>query len=116
MAAAAIYKVCSGEVFSASVAAGQFVGMPIDLTDGYLHFSTAAQLRETLRLYFAGQSGLALFAVATAPLGAALRWEASRGGDLFPHLYAALPMDQVLHHAVIAVAANGSVELPDWVT
>ncbi len=110
-----IYKVCSREVFAASVAAGRFLGAPIDLADGYLHFSTAAQLRETLRLYFAGEADLALFAVAAAPLGATLRWEASRGGELFPHLYAELPMAEIGETATSAVAADGAVELPGWV-
>ena len=115
MPAATIYKVCSAAIYAESVAAGRFVGMPIDVADGYLHFSTAAQLRETLRLYFAGQDGLALFAVAAAPLGGTLKWEASRGGHLFPHVYGGLPMSRVEAHAVIAVAADGTVALPDWV-
>lgn len=115
MQAATIYKVCSSAIYAASVEAGRFQGMPIDQADGYLHFSTAGQLRETLRLYFAGQDRLALFAVATAPLGEQLKWERSRGGDLFPHLYGELPMALVSAHAMIAVAADGSVELPDWV-
>lgn len=110
-----IYKVSSGEVFDRSLAEGQFIGMPVDLADGYLHFSTAAQLGETLRRYFAGQSALALFAVAAPPLGDALKWEVSRGGDLFPHLYAPLEMSAVLERATIAVAEDGSVTLPDWV-
>lgn len=115
MSTATIYKVCTGEVYDASLAAGRFLGMPVDHKDGYLHFSTAAQLRETLRLYFAGQSDLALFSVATAPLGEALKWEPSRGGDLFPHLFADLPMTAIADQARIAVAADGTVDLPDWV-
>lgn len=110
-----IYKVSTGDVFAASEAAGTFLGMPVDAADGYLHFSTAAQLGETLRRYFAGQSGLALFSVAVSPLGEALKWEVSRGGDLFPHLYAPLSMSAVRDKAVIAVATDGSVTLPDWV-
>ena len=115
MSTATIYKVCTGEIYEASLASGRFLGMPVDHKDGYLHFSTAAQLRETLRLYFAGQSDLALFSVATEPLGEALKWEPSRGGDLFPHLFADLPMTAIADHARIAVAADGTVDLPDWV-
>lgn len=115
MSTATIYKVCSGEVYDASVAAGRFLGMPVDHADGYLHFSTATQLRDTLRLYFAGQSGLALFSVPTAPLGDDLKWEPSRGGELFPHLFADLPMTAIEAHALIDVSADGSVDLPDWV-
>lgn len=115
MSTANIYKVCSGEVYDASLAAGRFLGMPVDHKDGYLHFSTAAQLRETLRLYFAGEADLALFSVATDPLGTDLKWEPSRGGDLFPHLFAELPMTSVAENARITVAADGTVDLPDWV-
>lgn len=110
-----IYKVSSAEIFAQSETAGHFVGMPVDLADGYLHFSTAPQLGETLRRYFAGQAGLALFSVAAAPLGDALKWEVSRGGDLFPHLYGALPMSAIIDKAEIAVTADGAVTLPDWV-
>ena len=110
-----IYKVSSGEIFAQSAAAGHFVGMPVDLADGYLHFSTATQLGETLRRYFAGQAGLALFSVAAVPLGDALKWEVSRGGDLFPHLYDPLPMSAIIEKATISVAADGTVTLPGWV-
>ena len=110
-----VYKVVSREVFDASIAAGRFVGQPIDKADGYIHLSTAQQLRETIRLYFAGLADQVLFQLATAPLGAALRWEASRDGALFPHLYAELDMATLGNTIVIDVAADGSVELPDWV-
>ena len=110
-----IYKVASRAVHEQSVVAGRFVGMPIDHTDGYVHFSDAAQLSETLRLHFAGQDDLVLFAVAAGALGDALRWEPSRGGQLFPHLYGELPMSLVADSAPIAVSADGRVELPEWV-
>ena len=110
-----IYKVTSREVFDASLAAGRFVGMPVDHADGYLHFSTAAQLRETLRLYFAGQSDLVLFALKALDFGAELRWEPSRGGALFPHLFGDLPMSAMTESTTISVAADGNVQLPDWV-
>lgn len=110
-----IYKVCQHPIFEASLAAGRFLGAPIDTSDGYIHFSTADQLRETLRLYFAGQSDLTLFAVPSATLGDRLVWEPSRGGALFPHVYGELPMSEVGDSAAIAVAADGSVDLPEWV-
>jgi uncharacterized protein (DUF952 family) len=110
-----VYKIASRPVFEASQAAGRFLGMPIDLKDGYVHFSTAAQLAETLRLHFAGQGDLVLFAVRCFDLGAGLRWEPSRGGQLFPHLYGDLPMSAVADTATTAVAPDGSVTLPEWV-
>lgn len=109
-----IYKIATEDVLEASKRAGDFVGMPIDLKDGYVHFSTAAQLAETLRLHFAGQADLVVFAVPTNGLGD-LRWEQSRGGQSFPHLYGALPMAAMTQSAIISVAADGAVALPDWV-
>lgn len=110
-----IYKVASREIYEASLAAGSFVGQPIDLNDGYIHFSSAAQLGETIRLYFAGLADQVLFQVPTAPLGETLKWEASRGGDLFPHLFATFPMASVSNMTRLDVPANGLVTLPDWV-
>lgn len=110
-----VYKVADRAVYDASVAAGTFVGQPIDKADGYIHFSSAEQLSETIRLCFAGLSGQVLFQVPTAPFGEAMKWEASRGGALFPHLYAELPMSAVGEVAHIDIAADGSVQLPDWV-
>lgn len=110
-----VYKITSRAVFDAARAAGEFPRMPIDLDDGYVHFSTAAQLAETLRLYFAGQGDLAVFAISTCTLGAALRWEPSRGGQLFPHAYGDVPVAAVGQTASVSVATDGSVTLPDFV-
>ena len=85
-----IYKICPETLWRDAEVAGRFAGAAIDLTDGYIHFSTGAQLRETAAKHFAGQQGLLLIAVDDATLGEALRYEPSRGGALFPHLYAAL--------------------------
>ncbi|KRE18322.1 dihydroorotate dehydrogenase [Bosea sp. Root381] len=85
-----IYKICPDALWREAEAAGRFSGAPIDLADGYIHFSTGAQLRDTAAKHFAGQRGLLLIAVDDARLGAALRYEPSRGGALFPHLYAPL--------------------------
>ena len=90
--------------------------MPIDAADGYMHFSTAAQLAETLRLHFAGQSDLVLLAIRSADLGANLVWEPSRGGALFPHLYGGpLPTSAIAWQAPLSVAADGSCTLPEAV-
>jgi uncharacterized protein (DUF952 family) len=110
-----VYKIASVEVHRAFVDTGVFPGMPIDIADGYVHFSTAAQLRETLRLHFAGRADLVVFSASANGLGTALRWEPSRGGQLFPHLYGELPITAVGEHATISVAADGAVVLPDWV-
>lgn len=110
-----IYKVCQRRLFEDSLAAGHFIGAPVDAADGYIHFSTAAQLRETLRLYFAGQPDLVLFAVACATMGERLRWEPSRGRQLFPHVHGELAMSEIGKSAAIAVAEDGTVVLPEWV-
>ncbi|HWV21723.1 MAG TPA: DUF952 domain-containing protein [Devosia sp.] len=108
-----IYKITTAVAFAPARLSGQFEGMPIDAKDGYMHFSTAAQLSETLRLHFAGQTGLLLLAVRTADLGSNLVWEPSRGGELFPHLYGGpLDLSAILWEEPISVAADGSSTLP----
>lgn len=107
-----VYKVADSDLFAEAAERGTFAGAGVDLADGYIHFSTADQLSETLRRHFAGKTRLTLAAVRTADLGAALRWEPSRGDDLFPHLYAALPMSAVAWTAPIAVASDGTAALP----
>lgn len=90
-----IYKILPERSWLEAVTRGRFGGSPIDVADGFIHFSTASQVRDTAAKHFAGGSSLLIVAVSTADLGAQLRWEPSRGGDLFPHLYAALPMAAV---------------------
>ncbi len=85
-----IYKIATKEQWEETISSGVFKGAPIDLQDGYIHFSTAQQAEETAAKHFRGQKNLKLIKVATEPLGQALKWEVSRGGDLFPHLYAEL--------------------------
>jgi len=92
-----IYKIFRHDEWQALQEAGETAGSAIDQRDGYVHFSTAAQLPETSARHFAGASGLWLIAVAAEPLGAALAWEPSRGGDLFPHLYGALLRAAIVH-------------------
>jgi uncharacterized protein (DUF952 family) len=90
-----IYKILPRAEWTAAVAAGRFEGSAVDQQDGYIHFSTAAQAGETARRYFAGLADLVVLEVEGDELGAALKWEPSRGGDLFPHLYGALEAGQV---------------------
>ena len=90
-----IYKLFRTPEWQALKADGTTLGAPVDLADGYIHFSTAAQVPETAAKHFAGVEGLWLVAVDEAALGETLRWEASRGGQDFPHLYAPLRADQV---------------------
>jgi uncharacterized protein (DUF952 family) len=91
-----IYKIAPGELWRAAEARGVFEGAPIDLADGFIHLSAADQVRETARLYFAGQEDLVLVAIEAEPFGAALKWETSRGGALFPHLFGALATADVV--------------------
>jgi len=85
-----VYKILSRAEWTAAQAAGRFEGSAVDLKDGYIHLSTAAQAGETARLHFKGQANLVLLTLSAEQLAAALKWEPSRGGQLFPHLYAAL--------------------------
>lgn len=110
-----IYKIASTGVAAAALASGTFTGMPIDEKDGYIHFSTAAQLAETLSLHFRGRTDLVLLAVRTIDIEARLRWEVSRGGELFPHVYGTFPISAVAWSAPIEVAADGTSTLPEAV-
>jgi uncharacterized protein (DUF952 family) len=108
-----IYKIAHADDWAAAERAGRFEGSAHDKQDGFLHFSTGAQLAETLRLYYAGQDNLMLAAVDAAALGAALKWEhaPSRGED-FPHLFAALPLAAVKWTHKLVRDAAGTVVLP----
>ena len=107
-----VYKIATTDAVAAANARGRFPAMPIDEADGFVHFSTAAQLPETLRLYFAGQDNLVLLAVRSYDLGKSLVWEPSRGGQLFPHAYGDVSPAAVAWTAVISVAPDGSYPLP----
>ena len=91
-----IYKIFRAGEHRAFVEAGETLGAPIDLSDGYIHFSTADQAPETAAKYFADQHGLVLLALDPAGLGPELKWEPSRGGQLFPHLYRPLRAADIL--------------------
>ena len=88
-----IYKIVPKQLWSESVDTGSFTGSPADIADGFIHFSTAAQIHDTARKHFSGVPDLLLVAVPAGALGPALKWEPSRGGDLFPHLYGSLPVN-----------------------
>ena len=103
-----IYKIVAAPAWRAAEIAGVFRGAAVDLADGFIHFSTAEQARETASKHFAGQSDLLLVVVDAACLGDALKWEVSRGGALFPHLYAPLAPDAVTRVAPLPVGADGA--------
>jgi uncharacterized protein (DUF952 family) len=108
-----IYKISPRAAWRQAEAAGVFTGAPVDVADGYIHFSTAAQARETAAKHFAGQADLILAAVDAAALGEALKWEPSRGGDLFPHLYAPLAMSAVSWAKDLPLGADGRHVFPE---
>jgi uncharacterized protein (DUF952 family) len=91
-----IYKICRAAEWEDALRDGAFRGSAVDVRDGYIHFSTAAQVAETAAKHFAGQADLVLVAVDADGLGDKLTWEPSRGGALFPHLYAELPVHAAL--------------------
>ncbi|MGP9789416.1 DUF952 domain-containing protein [Roseinatronobacter sp. NSM] len=104
-----IYKIFRRPEWDAMVASGRTDGAPVDLADGYIHFSTAAQVMATAAKHFAQESDLVLIAVNAADLGAALKWEPSRGGDLFPHLYRPLHSEDVLWDTSLPLGAAGHI-------
>ncbi len=112
-----IYKICEQASWREAERAGSFRGSAVDTRDGFIHFSTAAQLAETAARHFAQQTDLLLVAVDTDLLGdapgAALKWEKSRGGDLFPHLYGALPFTAVRWAQPLPDEVGGRRELPE---
>lgn len=106
------YKVLTADQMAALETDGVFAGAPVDLADGYIHLSTAAQLGETIDKHFAGQTDLWLAAVDLEVLGDAVKWEPSRGGQLFPHIYAALPLDAVIAYSELHYEPDGTLRLP----
>lgn len=106
------YKVLSGPQMAELEAQGTFAGAPVDLADGYIHLSTEAQLAETVAKHFAGQDDLHIVAVDLEALGGAVKWEPSRGGQLFPHIYAALPLSVVVAYGPLERDESGAIRLP----
>lgn len=92
------FKILTAEQFAAWLGAGRFAGAPVDLADGYIHLSTADELQGTLDKHFAGQTGLVIAEIDLAQLGDNVRWEVSRGGALFPHVYGEIPYSAIIRH------------------
>lgn len=110
-----IYKICSREAWQEAERQGQFYGAEIDLRDGYIHFSAAHQVRETAAKHFPGQTDLLLVTVDEAALGENLRWEVSRGGDRFPHLYGALRTEFAVDVSDLPLGPTGCHVFPKLV-
>lgn len=102
-----IYKIISKSEWQSAEAAGVFKGVAIDLSDGYIHFSTAAQAAETAAKHFAGKTDLLLITINPDALTQSLKWEMSRGGALFPHLYGDLNMDAVENKTALQLDSEG---------
>jgi uncharacterized protein (DUF952 family) len=101
-----IYKILSAEEWHAAEHAGVFSGSAVDLRDGFIHFSTAEQMIETAQKHFSGQRDLVLLSIDAATLGDRLKWEPSRGGAVFPHLYGAMELGAVLQVAPLPLDAG----------
>ena len=108
-----IYKILSRAEWDAAKAVGRFEGSAVDHQDGYIHLSASDQAQETAAKYFKGQPDLVLLGVEAEALGADLKWEASRGGALFPHLYRPLLVGEVLSEADLHLDADGVPKLGD---
>ncbi len=108
-----IYKIVTAAQWAEAEELGEFLGAPIDLEDGYMHFSTSAQVVETVEKHFHGQLDLLIVSVDADGLGEALKWEPSRGGDLFPHLYANLAMTSVISVDDLPMGKGGKHMFPE---
>jgi uncharacterized protein (DUF952 family) len=110
---ALIYKICSSALWREAETLGRFEGSPLDRVDGFVHFSTAAQAPETAARHFAGGRDLLIVAVDEALLGEGLRYEPSRGGDLFPHFYGHVPLSAVRWVKLLPLGKDGHHRFPD---
>ena len=106
-----IYKVCDSGLWEDAKQAGKFIGAEIDLQDGYIHFSTSRQLRDTLFRHFAGRDNLVLLKIEISQLD--IIWENARDGDLFPHLYDHLPISSVVADYELKRSPSGDHIIPD---
>ena len=109
---AVAFKVLTAEQMAALEHDGTFAGAPVDLADGFIHLSTSDQLTETVDKHFKGQEDLHVAEVDLSALGHAVKWEVSRGGALFPHIYAPLPLSAVVAYGPLERDENGKVKLP----
>ncbi|MGI9382595.1 MAG: DUF952 domain-containing protein [Methyloligellaceae bacterium] len=107
-----IYKICTAEEWRQAQAVGHYSGSAVDRQDGFIHFSTAAQVKETAAKHFADRTDLVLVTVDAGRLGDALKWELSRGGALFPHLYGDLPTAVALSVAPLPLGEDGRHAFP----
>ena len=107
-----IYKICPTALWQAAERQSVFKGAPVDLSDGFIHFSTAEQVEETAARHFAGQKDLLLVSVDAARLGESLKWEPSRGGALFPHLYGDLALSAVTRVEPLPLGPDGRHVFP----
>lgn len=110
-----ILKICPKDLWAVAEQKGVFEGAPIDLADGYIHFSTIEQVRETAAKHFAGQNDLLLIAINKTALGDALKYEVSRGGALFPHLYAHLSLTDIMWVKPLPLGSDGQHIFPDMI-
>jgi uncharacterized protein (DUF952 family) len=108
-----IYKIASASAWREAERQGVYRGSADDIRDGFIHFSTAAQVAETARKHFTGQAGLFLVEVDAEALGDPLRWEPSRGGALFPHLYGELDLGAVTNVFELQTRSDGSHDIPE---
>jgi uncharacterized protein (DUF952 family) len=108
-----IYKICSAPAWREAERRGAFRGSADDLRDGFIHFSTAAQVAETAKKHFFGQTGLFLIAVDADALGDSLRWEPSRNDELFPHLYGELDLGAVTAVLGLRARSGGTHDIPE---
>jgi uncharacterized protein (DUF952 family) len=108
-----LYKIIDRSAWTEASTAPHWLGSALDRRDGYIHFSTAAQLGDTLALHFAGRDDLLVLEFDPTPWGDRLMWEPSRGGALFPHLYAPLAVSQALRMWPVRVEPGGVCGLPD---
>lgn len=113
---AVAYKLVDEAEWAAARAAGAYDGSAVDHADGYIHMSTEDQLAETARKHYAGRDALVLVTVDLATLGPSLKWEASRGGDLFPHLYGPLPLTSAVAARTLSVGDDGVMRFDDGAT
>ena len=109
-----IYKICPASTWREAERQGDYRGSADDARDGYIHFSTATQVAETARKFFAGQTGLFLIEVDVDALGPALRWERSRNDELFPHLYGELDLGAVLSVTNLNMRSDGGHDVPEF--
>lgn len=108
-----IYKICERSAWDTALKNGAFTGSADDVRDGFIHFSTARQLRGTLDKHFAGRNDLVLIEVDTHALTAEVRWESSSGGTLYPHLYGPLPTAAAIRSFPLVIGTDGRHSLPE---